>query len=403
MKLPGSANKKTFNFTVNASVLLDHIAKINSVTSLSQSGVDKAHFIAADGSSLYVAGMTPDSNVIIRLPEIAAVKGVGIFEFNPALLGGLLKNRKTDFEFEYNGSGKTVFKSTKGKYGGDFDTATVAVDLINTLNELTNSEEDKKNKLSPQVMALLKDALNMTKLVDVFFDKSLHSLIELKDGELSVSASDQCHIALYQSKDQQLKGNFRLALTSSAFNIINKIADGSVKFMVNEQFKVLGNNFWLAIPPIQVQDEDFSGPRDYIKTKFKNPQATVVLQAGVDQVIDNMNALRVVAKTGDSNSADSKYEIETNLEKREMSLELKTPVGSTREVVKVTVAEGNKKAKEDGKKKRIKATMNPITLSDTVKLLKGVDNVEMSFYPEAVVFKVDQQTHTLTLVGARDG
>lgn len=349
-----------FSFTAVCKDLEQVMGRVNGAMAASSSKT-KYYFVVARKGKLALIAYSQDTFCCVRVNN-ASSEGEGIFSVEPASLTGIVKGR-SNMDFTFDGS-ELAFKLTKGKYSGTMTTLTIQDEqLAHIKANFASGKKDEASTLSRDLLASLKEGMVLTNVKDVYAGKDLASHITLDEKQITVSAFDTHHFALFTKKTKTGFNGLRVVLPVNHFNIIDKMVDSSdkdSKFVLRaESVRVHGSNFLLVLPAIQTEEKNFTIVQTFLASvgtlknrfKYKNDQLLTL--------IDNLYTLNAVNAT-----------FEVTADKSGLQFTFNTANGSARDVLKAETLASEKGAK---------IKLDPPLFRDTLGLAKNQKDTVLSF------------------------
>lgn len=280
---------KSFQFTCDSAKLSSAISKAVTVTSYSNSAEnERHHLLIAAGKALFVIGYSSETFIMMLVSDVVT-KGEGSFEFAPAILQGLIKNRK-ELEFSFD-KGRLDFKATKGKYSGSVVTTATTSDQLPYLESMMKVKSKSGGSISGSLLDQIRKAVKFADLKDYYNDEQILCAIRVKKDVLDVSAHDNFHMSYYKAKVDNSGGNFELAIPVITFKLIDKFISDEGEtaefFLDSKQFKIAGNSYTISLPPVQVDEDFFDRVPGYIGS-LKAPAVEMKFSGEAIRTVDNM-------------------------------------------------------------------------------------------------------------------
>ena len=387
MNIKISAKPTKFKFVVESKELDTAISKVVAVVTGQGNTSVKGFLLVAQTEKLFVVGYSADTYIVIVLRS-GVPEGVGSFSFNHQTLQGLIKNRG-EMEFSYLGQ-DIAFKSTKGKYEGSVHSEQFTEEQASVINaELSRGKNDVHNAVLPKnVLASLKEGVNLTAVKDVFTSEALLSYLTLSEkGFLNVSSFDKHHFGLYTSKVESKGLSFKVALPSSHFNMIERMAEAEdVKFYVRaESLKVVGDNFSMILPSTQTDEKNYTLIKGYLKELEASTFGCTIKIEALANIVANLFTLHTA-------KANAIFDLSHKSGGTSLGIKFSTATGSAGDAIKAT--DVNSSAS-------MAAQIDPRILKDIIALLRSNTDCVLSIVPSRVI-KLECTTKLghVTLVGA---
>lgn len=371
-----SSNAGTFTFTVNAKKMIEKLARVMEVTGYSNKGdAGRYHMVASDGSNVYIVGYSDETHAVLQIPD-AEVSGKGAFIISEADVFSKLFKTRAEIGFSYDG-GSLNYKAVKGKFTGDVNTSKIADDQVYRVNSMFKGV-DTGSKLSSDLMSKISEGVKRTRITDLYQNSVILSCIKFENGMLTVSTSDELHLAHYEAKIKAKDKPFQLALPALLFNMVDKFTgDDEVHFsMTSKGFAVYGDDYLVGFPPLQADDELYGRVPLYLKALDK-PVCT--FETG-QKLIETQKSLSSLAQRG------SRY-VFNIVKKGLVKISLKTDSGSGSDSFKVR----NLKTKSD----KLEIRIDPIIFEDLISLADKED-IPVSLYTRNGGLEVKMYTISAT-------
>lgn len=279
-------NSKTWvTFTLHGS---EFIKTLKIVMGIFKAGSE--FFLSAEKGKLYL--LASDKAKVLRMEVPAdSLQGEGCFIFDPQLLVGVFNHRaELSLEITYSG---LKFKSVRGKYSGDLRIEP-ASDAVSYLNEYFTLEVDAK-KLPEDFFKTLEKAIHYCNLTDSYSesDQELVRYITGKENHLKIFTYDQFHSALLTlTTDSSVDEEFKIAVYQSYFTAINNLSRGfPVSVALSDTyFYVQGKDFFLSLPPMQIDEEEYQSAESFIQDILNEDKAgTIHLDiSDLEKVLSNV-------------------------------------------------------------------------------------------------------------------
>jgi hypothetical protein len=351
---------KTFSFSVSGKDLVSLLMKVMDVTGYSsKSDTGRHHLLVSTGQDLFVVGYSDETHGILKVPH-TSIKGKGSFILSdPEVFVKLLKSRP-EIEFSYQGA-LLEYRSVKGKFTGDLNTVKITDEHVARVNTMFGGL-DTGSSLSPELMLRIREGVKYTRLVDTYQGTVILSFIQLEGNSLTVSTSDELHLAHYTAKLKSRSAPFRLAIPALLFSTVDKFTgqEDANFSMTSKGFVVYGDDYLVGFPPLQADQSKFQQVPTYMSMLDK-PVCTFT--TNVD-LIDIQKSLSSLAQKG------SRYLM--SISKRGLvELSLKTDSGSGSDSIRVN--------KVKLTKSKIEVRIDPIIFADLLEL-SAKDVIPMSFY-----------------------
>jgi DNA polymerase III sliding clamp (beta) subunit (PCNA family) len=294
VKLKLSESKNKFSFICAASDMKAAISKVEAVTNYSGAqDLEKSFILAVYNKDTYLIGYSPDTFVVVKLKATEVSQKDGSVEINTTNLSGLISGR-AELNFEYDGSRLNV-SGVKGKYSCSLLTTPVTDTKVIRVNKLIQINSEKAKSLDSDTLTKLRSGIKLAELKDIYSDSGktgLLCLISMKDNVLTINSFDNFHLSLYRSKVSS-KDSFKLAIPEQTFTIIEKFLteETGVKFFISDTgLRVQNDQFVVVLPPVQVEDNQYSQVSTYLKTLDK-PSIKFSLSKDAVTTVSNMLTL----------------------------------------------------------------------------------------------------------------
>jgi DNA polymerase III sliding clamp (beta) subunit (PCNA family) len=321
-------NGEDVKFTINGSTF---VKDLRLVSGIFKSGSD-IMVAVADSQVALVANDNTKS--LCLLVDAQDVEGEGCFTLDPAVFTGVLNNRG-DVAFTLRDS-SLKFKALKGRYGGDMSTEPVNSNIVDQLNEVFGVEV-KELSIPDTVFSALDKGIKFCNLNDAYaeLDTELVRYVIGEGQTIKIVTYDQFHSAILETKvDKKLKKDFKIAVYQSYFSAMNSLAKGQrFNIAINEQyFYVKNDKFFLSLPPIQYNEEEFEGASAAMEDIFAEKRSCSCTMAtdSFSKVIDNLCSIYELGS-----------KIEVNIAKDKMKLNLATNYGSMSDTFAISNTKGS--------------------------------------------------------------
>jgi hypothetical protein len=385
MKLKISAAPCKFKFVAESSEMDKAVSKIVAVVTSQGSSAIKGFLIVVSKTGTALVGYTPDTYIYVVLRSSVST-GFGCIAFNHQTLQGLIKNRG-ELEFVYEGK-EIAFRATKGKYSGTFNAEQFTDEQASVIDAELNRSESQQDVVMPKsVLTALKEGVNLTAVKDVFTSEALLSYMTLSPkGTLSVSSFDKHHFGLYTAAVDAKGMTFKVALPSSHFNMIDRLAESeSVKFYVrSESLRIEGDYFAMILPSTQTDEGNYSVISGYLKELDKSTFSCVVETSKLSATVDNLFTL-LIAKTS------AILDLSNKQGSAMLCLKFGSSSGSAGDAIKVS----------DLDSIGMSAKIDPRILKDLITLLRSQKSTSLHIVPSRVIrFDCKTELGKVSLVGA---
>jgi hypothetical protein len=354
---------KPFSFVSKCKDLEDALQKCSATLSTSSASSSSSNFVLLTTKSgkVLIAGLCSDT-FIVALVDGAKADSVGCFAFELDRFAGILKNR-SELRFTYTEDQKLDFKATKGAYNGSVVTLPITDDMVLLLNDTFSSKKvETSAEISPEILSLIREGLNLTAVKDVFNDNPMSSYIVLSKNSLTVSGVEKHHFGYYEASVKYKGSPFSISTPIKHFQLVDKLLAGSSEAsnfsLQKETLRVDSEKFIVVLPLMQADERSFSMIPDFLKEVGKLT-ATMDLDLGdLSRVVDNLFPLYTV-----NTSIDFSYKEGTD----KLKLTLSSNSGTASDVLKVQT----KSAKAFATK------VNPKVLRDSILLIKLLSNASL--------------------------
>lgn len=313
--------QKAFSFSSDCKSLEQSIKRIVAVSGSGSAN----YFIGIMHKSVYVFGLGADTFVMLSVPNTQTDSVDGVFGFDAECLPGLIKGRSI-MEFKYTGT-ECLFSQTKGKYAGKISAVSATEDQLEQLTSKSTEKLGTASSITSDQLTAIKSSLSATGVKDVYQNTILLSYINmLADGRLTVSSFDAQHFGLARIRLGSKGAEFRAALPSTHFSVVEALAAGSdVQFKItNTGLKASGSGFSVSLPATQAEDRHFNMVPEFIKSL---PKPVFECEFQVDKlitIVDNLFTLY---------NSNSNFVIKTK--GPTLSISLSTSSGSASDSIRV--------------------------------------------------------------------
>jgi DNA polymerase III sliding clamp (beta) subunit (PCNA family) len=328
IRLSTPKNGSEVKFTINGSTF---VKDLRLVSGIFKSGSDI--MVAVDAGQVALVA-NDNTKSLCLLVDAEGVEGEGCFILDPAVFTGVLNNRG-EVAFTLRDS-SLKFKATKGRYGGDMSTEPVNSNTVDQLNEVF-SVEVKDLSIPDSVFSALDKGIKFCNLNDAYaeLDTELVRYIVGEGSNIKIVTYDQFHSAILETKiEKKLKKDFKIAVYQSYFSAMNSLARGQrFNIAINEQFfYVKSDKFFLSLPPIQYNEEEFEGAMGAMTDIFaeKRTCSCEMSTESFEKVISNLCSIYELGS-----------KIELILGKDKMKLNLATNYGSMSDTFAISNTKGS--------------------------------------------------------------
>lgn len=388
MYLEIKESSPAFSFTANARELLDRIQKVMTVTGFtSSSGLGKHHLIVSYNKEVFILGYSDETYAVVKLEGVTSTKS-GSFNFDPERLTKLIKGRG-EIEFEYDGS---RLGYSAGRFSGDLVTVAVSIDQIPRVKGIFSTKNSNKGgAIKSDLLEAVKEGVKMVDLKDNYFGNTLNCNIDFDGEKLSVSSFDNFHLAKYDREISDKKAKpFKLAMPANMFSLIDRFTEDSPAkfFMEAQDFRVLGKDFLVGLPPVQLDKESFEIADKFVSTLGK-PLVQFTTDSSLTAALDNLLAL-------EKDGAKLSMKVSS---KGQVQLGLKTDHGEAKDAFKVS------DFKSKSKLSKLDLKLDPPILLDLLRNIKSRNGTSMRVFgnssgvPSSFVLKPDFEGFNLVLLG----
>jgi hypothetical protein len=306
-----AVDSQTFSFVVDGSVLDSAIKRVVDATDHDSAAPIKYHLLVIKDLALHVVGFTSDVMAEVRVDSVTKITGEGYASINPAVLQGLIKQRK-DLTFSVKGKNMLGFKAKKGVYSGEISMFSLDDTVLTLLNDKVASFEAKV-PIKRDVFSAIRDGVKRTSLKNVYnTNQAILSYVSFsaKHNQLTVFGYDNWHLSLFKSSltaasvtndldsEEDVKPakpakvakggkavatvppplpsplkSFRFSFSPSLFDTVDRFTTASsvgsylALGLVNNSLTVISDGFRLLVPYVQSDPKEFSAP-DMLLTKL---------------------------------------------------------------------------------------------------------------------------------------
>ena len=355
--------KDPFSFSSDCKTLEQSLKKAVAVV-----GTKASFFLGVYKKNVVVLGLSPDTFVMLSIPNSETASASGVFGFDPEVLPGLIKGRSI-LDFKFSGS-ECLFSQVKGKYKGTLKTVEITDDQQRQIEEKISTKV-KAATLAPETFAKIKAGISASGVNDVYQKTPLMAFVVLEGGKLIISSFDSQHFGLYRTKLDDTTA-LKVALPQAHFSLVEQLASGQeVKLSLSQSsLRAQGPNFIAVLPATQSDERHFNLVPGFISS-LKEPVYTATCDlAALTSVAENLYTLY---------NSNTNFEISTR--GQELRIGLTTSSGSASDVVEVKSTS-----------KPVKLNVDPRLLMDILQLSKPLAKTQLR-----VTDKV------LVIVGRKDG
>lgn len=270
-----------FSFSVETSVLLSALSKVNSIANASKvTEAECAFLIFASEKKLYALSFTPDTFCYVRIE--AKVKGEGYFQLDYDTFAKTLKGRK---ELEVKIAKQIEVKS--GRYAVKLNLREVPANFLAAIQNYL--KVTKGDKMKSADMQKIRSAIKQVDIQDIYAGKKNCCYLSIKDGKMVASSYDNFHMVVIRDKVKYQ--DTRVAFHSSTFRLLDKfIGDADVSLYVGRHLRVESEDFVVCLPPVQVDEQQFSIASDFIKS-LGEPVASFELNTAAVKALHNISGI----------------------------------------------------------------------------------------------------------------
>jgi hypothetical protein len=297
-------NTDSFSFELDGKVLSDYLARVTSVTGFISGGAAmRRHLLVSYEKQLFLVGYSNDTFVAINTG--AKTRSSGACRFDPDLMKGLLKGRK-DCKFEFTGA---ELRFASGRYKGSIKCEVIDIDEINKINGYFSTAVDKKDSLSPELLARLHEGVSRTNMVDYHDEKVANSPITINyDGKaLRVMTLTNWSGAMYEAQAKSKHDSFNMVITRDVYNLIKKVAGETEEdlgfYISDEQFRVENDLLSLGLPPLQESEHSIEKFVE-LMTDLEKAKALGQYQLDVEEAKDTMANIDVLSSDSSAVNMD---------------------------------------------------------------------------------------------------
>ena len=314
------------SFSVDGQTFVKDLKLITSIFSS-----DAEFMLALEKGNLAIVGADTTKTCAIVLNALEC-SGDGCFIFDPKVLNGVLNNR-AEIKFTLQNS-QLSFSAAKGKYTGNMTTQPAGKTSVGQINILLATKVEAAS-LPESVFATLDKAIKYCKLGDSYaeIDSELVRYIIGNKNKITIATYDQFHSALLTTKVDTIKNPFKIAVYQSHFDAIHKLAkQKEVQIAINDRyFYVSGPHFFLSLPPIQYNEQEFEVVHGIINdmiTKEKIASCNLDTKA-LSNAIENICSIYEMGS-----------KIELTVKQKRIDLKLATSHGSITDALAISDSEG---------------------------------------------------------------
>lgn len=284
-----------FSFKVEASTFLSALSKVNSIASATKvtAESERVFLCFASEKKLFVLSYTPDTFCYVRVE--AQIKGEGFFAFDYETLTKTLKGRK---ELDVNIAKQIEVAS--GRYKVKLNIIDVPGNYLTAINHFLSKEKSVKMKSSD--MEKIRAAIKQADIQDIYAGNKNCCYLMIKSGKMIVSSYDQFHMV--QVKDKVGYPDTQVAFYSNTFRLLDKfIGAEDVSLSVGRHLRVESDSFVVCIPPVQVEQAQFTIVPEYLK-ELKSHESSFELNTAAVKALHNISGIldgddKMTVKVGD--------------------------------------------------------------------------------------------------------
>lgn len=298
-----------FSFTVDSSVLLSGLSKVNSIAGASKtSDAESAFLLFADDKKLYALSYTQDTFCYVRIE--AKVKGDGYFKLDFDTFVKTMKGRK---ELEIKVGKQVEVKS--GRYNVKLNFSEVPGNFLAAIENYLKVAKGEKMKSSD--MQKIRNAIKQVDIQDIYAGGKNCCYLVVKDGNMVASSYDNFHMVLLKEKVKYR--DTQVAFHSSTFRLLDKfIGDADVSLFVGRHLRVEADDFVVCLPPVQVEEAQFTITQNYMKG-LADPLASFELNSAAIKALHNISGIIEGDDKMDITVADGRVEISIKSQKGSIS------------------------------------------------------------------------------------
>lgn len=371
---------KPFSFVANCKLMEATIKKVVSAMSTTFAA---EFFVVSEKKRISIVGLSGDTFVSIVLPDTKA-DADGAFAFIPETLTGMIKNR-AEITFTYNNQSLSL-KQVKGRYSAEINVPAPTSDHASTYESFTANKAGESVSIPPELLGLIREGLLATNIKDVYQGSTLLSFIDLKkDGSLRISSFDSQHFGSFVVTTKTKKQEFRAALPTSHFTMIDTIAGGSeTSFSVaSGSILVSGKGFMLALPATQAEDGHFAMVEAFISSLSKPIYKCRYDNVQLATLTDNLFTLYNVNTT---------FALSAKADSNMLNVDFSTSSGTAADSMKVSVPKASK---------AFKAGVDPRLFKDILMLARNIKTPELSINDKVIIIQGKQEDADIFLACAR--
>lgn len=299
-----------FSFTVETSVLLGALSKVNSIATASKASdaAEGAFLVFASDKKLFALSYTADTFCYVRIE--AKVKGEGFFTFDYDTFVKTLKGRK---ELEVKVGKQLEVKS--GRYSVKLNLSELPANFMTAIQNYL--KVTKADKMKSTDMQKIRSAIKQVDIQDIYAGKKNACYLVIKDGKLLASSFDHFHMVVVREKVAYQ--DTRVAFHSSTFRLLDKfIGDADVSLYVGRHLRVESEDFVVCLPPVQAEEASFSIANDFIKS-LGEAVGTFELNTSAVKALHNISGMIEGDDKMDITVSDGRVEISMKSQKGSIS------------------------------------------------------------------------------------
>lgn len=217
--------------------------------------VEDLHLIVSDGKSVYAIGRTIDTFICHRLPA-EDVQGVGAASVDFKAFTTLVKRDSVHLSFRRGG-----FSAKASRFEFDQSTKQVSLDQLEMIDVTLRSVKTRSDgeALTAKAVAMLRDAVALTYVPDIYLGAQVTSHIEVLNGKLRVSTARNWCVSIYETPIQDTD-DFKLSLHSDMITLLYKVVgDMKAQFYVSgSHFIASSDEFMVTLPPVRSTPDDYN-------------------------------------------------------------------------------------------------------------------------------------------------
>lgn len=270
-----------FSFTVDTSVLLSALSKVNSIaTATKVTEAECAFLIFASDKKLYALSYTPETFCYVRVE--AKVKGDGFFMLDYNTFSKTLKGRK---ELEVKIGKQIEVKS--GRYAVKLNITELPANFLTAIQNYLKITKSEKMKSSD--MQKIRTAIKLADIQDIYAGSKNCCFLVIRGGKMIASSFDHFHMVTVRDKVNYQ--DTRVAFYSSTFRLLDKfIGDADVSLHIGRHLRVESEDFVVCLPPVQKDDSHFTIASDFMKS-LGDSLASFELNSAAVKALHNISGM----------------------------------------------------------------------------------------------------------------